>query len=82
MRTRWFRRGLWLVGFGCLWLNVLDDPPLWTEPYLQDVSGDGATVVKNVVLSPDALTQVYAAADPAADTALADFVAVAEAATQ
>ena len=45
-------------------------------------AGDGATVVKNVVLSPDALTQVYAAADPAADTALADFVAVAEAATQ
>lgn len=42
-------------------------------------AGEGASVVKNVVLAPDALTQVYAAADPAADAALADFVAVAEA---
>ncbi|MEZ6038212.1 MAG: metallophosphoesterase [Planctomycetota bacterium] len=56
MRTRWFRRGLWLVGFGCLWLNVLDDPPLWTEPYLQDVSGDGATVA--VITAAPAVARV------------------------
>lgn len=43
-RTRWIRRFLWLAGFGCLWLNVLDDPPLHTEPYVQDVSDVGATV--------------------------------------
>ena len=42
-------------------------------------AGDGASVVKNVVLAPDALTGVYAMADPDADAALADFVAVAEA---
>ncbi|PIE06510.1 MAG: helix-turn-helix domain-containing protein [Rhodobacterales bacterium] len=42
-------------------------------------AGEGASVVKNVVLAPGALTESYAVADPAADQALADFVAVAEA---
>ncbi|MCB1331178.1 MAG: DUF4115 domain-containing protein, partial [Maritimibacter sp.] len=42
-------------------------------------AGEGASVVKNVVLAPDALTEVFAMADPEADAALADFVAVAEA---
>lgn len=41
---RWLRRLLWLAGFGCLWLNVLDDPPLRTGAYLQDVTADAATV--------------------------------------
>tara|TARA_R110002072_G_scaffold291959_2_gene460348 strand:+ start:12966 stop:14252 length:1287 start_codon:yes stop_codon:yes gene_type:complete len=45
-RTRWFRRLLWLTGFGCLWLNVLDDPPLRTGAYVQDVSDVAATVSK------------------------------------
>jgi acid phosphatase type 7 len=40
----WLRRALWLAGFGCLWLNVGDDPPLWTGAYLQDVGRDAATV--------------------------------------
>ena len=43
-RTRNLRRILWLAGFGCLWLNVLDDPPLWTGPYVQDVTDVAATV--------------------------------------
>ena len=43
-RTRYLRRILWLAGFGCLWLNVLDDPPLWTGPYVQDVTDVAATV--------------------------------------
>lgn len=40
----WLRRGLWLIGFGCLLLNVADDPPLWTGAYLQDVGREEATV--------------------------------------
>ena len=42
-------------------------------------AGEGTSVAKNVVLAPDALTEAYAMADPEADQALADFVAVAEA---
>ena len=42
-------------------------------------AGEGASVTKNVVLAPDALTEAYAMADPSADDALAEFVAVAEA---
>lgn len=45
-RTRWLRRILWLTGFGCLWLNVLDDPPLRTGAYVQDVTDVAATVAK------------------------------------
>ncbi len=44
MRARWIRRLLWVLGFGCLWLPVCDDPPLQTGSYLQDVRGDRATV--------------------------------------
>lgn len=43
-RKRWLRRLLWATGFGCLWINALDDPPLWTAPYVQNVTSDGATV--------------------------------------
>ena len=42
-------------------------------------AGEGASVVKNVVLAPAALTEAFAMADPDADEAFADFVAVAEA---
>lgn len=42
-------------------------------------AGEGPSVVKNVVLEPEALTEAYAMADPDADAALADFIAVAEA---
>ena len=45
-RTKWARRGLWLAGFGCLWLNVVDDPPLYTEPYVQNVTADAATIAQ------------------------------------
>lgn len=45
-KTRWIRRGLWLAGFGCLWLNVIDDPPLHTGPYVQNVSKDAATIAR------------------------------------
>ncbi|MFK7741350.1 MAG: metallophosphoesterase [Planctomycetota bacterium] len=41
---RWVRRLLWLAGFGCLWINVFDDPPLRTGPYVQNVTGMAATV--------------------------------------
>ena len=44
-------------------------------------AGDGPAVVKNVVLSPDALQTDYAVAQIDADADLARFVAVAEAAT-
>ena len=50
MRTRWIRRLLWLAGFGCLWLNVLDDPPLRTGPYVQNVGEAGATIAKIAAL--------------------------------
>lgn len=46
VKIRWLRRLLWLAGFGCLWLNVLDDPPLRSGAYLQDVTTDAATVAK------------------------------------
>jgi cytoskeletal protein RodZ len=42
-------------------------------------AGEGASVVSNVALSPEALTQSFAAADPAADPDLATLVNVAEA---
>ncbi|MCA8977078.1 MAG: metallophosphoesterase, partial [Planctomycetes bacterium] len=38
------RRLLWCLGFGCLWLPVLDDPPLRSGVYLQDVGVDHVTV--------------------------------------
>jgi cytoskeletal protein RodZ len=41
-------------------------------------AGEGASVVSNVALSPEALTQTFAAADPAADPDLATLVNVAE----
>ncbi|MEC7585076.1 MAG: metallophosphoesterase [Planctomycetota bacterium] len=44
MNVRYLRRGLWLLGFGCLWLPLLDDPPLATGAYVQDVSTDRAVV--------------------------------------
>jgi hypothetical protein len=43
-RRRWLRRGLWLAAFGCLWINVCDDPPLRADAYLMDVAGDHAVV--------------------------------------
>ncbi len=46
MKTRWIRRLLWLAGFACLWLNVFDDPPLRTGPYVQDVTTEAATIAK------------------------------------
>ena len=45
-RTRWLRRLLWLTGFGCLWLNVIDDPPLRTGAYVQNVTSVAATVAQ------------------------------------
>ena len=42
-------------------------------------AGSGPSVVKNVDLSPDSLMAAYQAADPASDSDLARFVAVAEA---
>gem|GEM_PF-1558153 len=59
--TRWARRGLWLAGFGCLWLNVLDDPPLCTAPYVQNVTKDAATVAR---IRPNAEPQQLAVFDP------------------
>jgi len=45
-------------------------------------AGEGASVVKNIALAPDALSQTFALADLSADQDLADFIAVAEAAGQ
>ena len=44
MRARTVRRLLWVLGFGCLWLPVCDDPPLQTGAYLQDVTATSAIV--------------------------------------
>jgi acid phosphatase type 7 len=44
VKVRWIRRLLWLAGFGCLWLNVWDDPPLATDGHVLDVAPDTATV--------------------------------------
>ncbi len=44
MATRWWRGSLWILGFGCLWLNVCDDPPLESGACLRDVTQTGATV--------------------------------------
>ena len=35
---------LWVAGFGCLWLNLLDAPPLQSGAYVQDVGGGAATL--------------------------------------
>lgn len=42
--SAWWRGSLWLLGFGCLWLNVCDDPPLHTGACLREVTSTGATV--------------------------------------
>lgn len=44
MKASTWRRLAWLAGFGCLWLNVCDDPPLRTDAYLVDVTTDSATI--------------------------------------
>ena len=58
----WLRRALWLAGFGCLWLNVLDDPPLCTGAYLQDVGQEAATVAC-ITAAPAQLTLTVQRAD-------------------
>ena len=45
VNVRVVRRSLWLLGFGCLWLPVFDDPPLETGAYVQDVSMERAVVM-------------------------------------
>lgn len=52
----WWRRALWIGGFGCLWLSVWDDPPLHTGAYLQDVTADAATIA--MITSTPAMTAV------------------------
>ncbi len=42
-------------------------------------AGKGPSVVRNIALAPDALTETYAAAERDSDPALADYIAVAEA---
>ena len=46
VKARVVRRWLWLAGFACLWLNFLDDPPLRTSAYVQNVTSNEATVAK------------------------------------
>jgi hypothetical protein len=55
VNAKWLRRSLWLAGFACLWLNVLDDPPLRTGAFVQDVTTDGA-VVAMITAAPTQLT--------------------------
>lgn len=43
-RVRWLRAGLWILAFAGLWLPVLDDPPLRTGAFVQDVRNDRAVV--------------------------------------
>lgn len=44
MRPKTVRRLLWLLCFGCLWLPVLEPPPLRSGAYVQDVRADAAVV--------------------------------------
>jgi len=62
VNVKWLRRSLWLAGFACLWLNILDDPPLQTGAYLQDVTADSA-VVAMITAEPTQLTCIVR--DPA-----------------
>jgi len=43
-RRSWLRRCLWAAGFACLWLNVLDDPPLVSGALVRDVETDAVTI--------------------------------------
>lgn len=54
MRPR-LRPLLWLLGFGCLWLPVFDDPPLHTGAYVQDVTPTSA-IVRIVTAADEALS--------------------------
>jgi acid phosphatase type 7 len=42
----WLRRALWMAGIGALFLNVYDDPPLWSGPCVQDVGQRAATIAQ------------------------------------
>jgi acid phosphatase type 7 len=53
----WLRRALWLLGLGALFLNVHDDPPLWSGPYVQAVGQRTATVAQ-ITAAPVALELV------------------------
>ncbi len=44
MRVRLVRFLLWSAGFGLLWVPVLDEPPLATASYVQDVTTNSAVV--------------------------------------
>lgn len=62
VKTRWWRRGLALAGFGCLWLNVLDDPPLVTGACVQDVTADSAMLG---IVTAEASAATVTVRDPA-----------------
>ena len=44
VKARWIRGALWLVGFGCLWINAWDDPPLASGGHVLAIGTDMATV--------------------------------------
>ncbi len=44
VRVRLARFLLWFAGFGLLWVPVLDDPPLATASYVQDVTSSSAVI--------------------------------------
>ncbi|HEX6809976.1 MAG TPA: metallophosphoesterase [Planctomycetota bacterium] len=54
MKARLVRRLLWLAGFACLWLNVVDDPPLKTDAYVQSVT-QGEAIVCRITAHPTQL---------------------------
>jgi len=57
------RRALWIAGFGCLWLNVLDDPPLRTGAYVQNVTTSAATIAQITSEPAERHLTVFDAAD-------------------
>lgn len=55
MKAKWLRRSLWVAGFACLWLKLLDNPPLCTGAVVQDVTAETA-VVALITAAPTQLT--------------------------
>ncbi len=55
---------LWALGAGCLLLPVLDDPPLQTGPYVQDVRADSVVIAMMTAAPLQLLVALDGPGDP------------------